>query len=228
MRAVNETSGAAVAAAVAELLEPRRAALLEELAELVALDSPSDDLTALARAADWLQQRFAQLGEVMVSQTADGRRHLVLATPGADARSPLLLCHYDTVWPVGTAAERPLRIDGSVAHGAGVLDMKASILCAGQALFALRELGVPHAARLSLSADEEIGNHASRARIEALARDAVAALVLEPPLPGGVLKTARKGHAHGSCGRTAAPRTPASPSRRAPARWLRLHTRSFG
>jgi glutamate carboxypeptidase len=43
------------------------------------------------------------------------------------------------------------------------------------------------------SADEEIGSHASRAQIEALAQQSQLILVLEPALPGGVVKTARKG-----------------------------------
>src|SRR6185436_11865180 len=41
--------------------------------------------------------------------------------------------------------------------------------------------------------DEEIGSGTSRAYIEETARRAAAVLVLEPALPGGALKTARKG-----------------------------------
>jgi glutamate carboxypeptidase len=41
--------------------------------------------------------------------------------------------------------------------------------------------------------DEEIGSGTSRAAIEAEARDAQAVFVLEPSLPNGALKTARKG-----------------------------------
>jgi glutamate carboxypeptidase len=41
--------------------------------------------------------------------------------------------------------------------------------------------------------DEEIGSGTSRETIEATARESAAVLVLEPALPGGALKTARKG-----------------------------------
>ena len=41
--------------------------------------------------------------------------------------------------------------------------------------------------------DEEIGSNTSRALIEAEARRATAVLVFEPSLPGGALKTSRKG-----------------------------------
>jgi glutamate carboxypeptidase len=43
------------------------------------------------------------------------------------------------------------------------------------------------------TSDEEIGSPGSRAAIEAEARGAAFVLVLEPPLPGGHVKTARKG-----------------------------------
>ncbi len=41
--------------------------------------------------------------------------------------------------------------------------------------------------------DEEVGSETSRAAIEALARECSAVLVLEPSLPGGAVKTSRKG-----------------------------------
>jgi glutamate carboxypeptidase len=47
--------------------------------------------------------------------------------------------------------------------------------------------------RVLFTADEEIGSPTSRALIEEAAAGALAAYVLESPLPGGTLKTARKG-----------------------------------
>jgi glutamate carboxypeptidase len=44
-----------------------------------------------------------------------------------------------------------------------------------------------------LTSDEELGSQTSRAMVEAAARGALAALVLEPTGDGGALKTARKG-----------------------------------
>jgi glutamate carboxypeptidase len=46
---------------------------------------------------------------------------------------------------------------------------------------------------LLATSDEETGSATSRPVIEALARASAAALVLEPAIPGGALKTARKG-----------------------------------
>jgi glutamate carboxypeptidase len=52
--------------------------------------------------------------------------------------------------------------------------------------------GGAHVAFL-LTSDEETGSETSRALIQSQARQAEAVLVLEPSLPGGALKTARKG-----------------------------------
>jgi glutamate carboxypeptidase len=49
--------------------------------------------------------------------------------------------------------------------------------------------------QLLFTPDEETGSASSQERIIALGRDAAAVLVPEPPLPGGALKTARKGWA---------------------------------
>jgi len=62
------------------------------------------------------------------------------------------------------------------------------------AVEALRATGTPHAPVTMLwTTDEEIGSGTSRETIEATARESAAVLVLEPALPGGALKTARKG-----------------------------------
>jgi glutamate carboxypeptidase len=106
----------------------------------------------------------------------------------------LLLGHLDTVWPVGTLERMPVRRDGDRVHGPGTFDMKAGIAIGVAAVNALRATATPHPPVTMLwTTDEEIGSGTSRAFIEAEAREARAVLVLEPALPGGALKTARKG-----------------------------------
>jgi glutamate carboxypeptidase len=51
----------------------------------------------------------------------------------------------------------------------------------------------PRGVEVLFTSDEEIGSPTSRSLIEGLARHSAYALVLESPLPGGRLKTARKG-----------------------------------
>jgi glutamate carboxypeptidase len=76
-----------------------------------------------------------------------------------------------------------------------VFDMKAGIAIAMLAARAVVETGTPLSRRLVMlwTTDEEIGSASSRAAIEDEARRSAAVLVLEPSLPGGALKTQRKG-----------------------------------
>src|SRR5229473_1622044 len=104
------------------------------------------------------------------------------------------LGHFDTVWPIGTLERMPLHRHGDRLHGPGTFDMKGGIAIALGAIDALRATGIPHAPITMLwTTDEEIGSATSREMIESEARRSAAVLVLEPALPGGALKTARKG-----------------------------------
>jgi glutamate carboxypeptidase len=80
-------------------------------------------------------------------------------------------------------------------HGPGVFDMKAGIAIGMLATRALLETGVSLSRRIVMlwTTDEEVGSATSRAAIEDEARRSDAVLVLEPSLPGGAVKTARKG-----------------------------------
>jgi glutamate carboxypeptidase len=116
--------------------------------------------------------------------------HLRAELPGRGA--PLLLSgHVDTVWPVGTLAEMPFRIDGDHAFGPGVYDMKG---CLVLMLAAIRAAGDERRAlRVFLTADEEMGSRTGRPLLEAAAQGVDAAFVVEPPGASGNLKTSRKG-----------------------------------
>jgi glutamate carboxypeptidase len=80
-------------------------------------------------------------------------------------------------------------------HGPGVYDMKAGIALTMLALRVLFRLGIPlrHRVVLLFTADEETGSATSRRILEEEADRSAAVLVVEPPLPDGSLKTARKG-----------------------------------
>lgn len=160
------------------------------LEELCALDAPTGDAEALRATEELLAARLAALG-AEVARHPGG--HLE-ARLGRGARPALLLCHYDTVWPRGTAAARPLRIEGGVAFGPGVFDMRGGIAAALEAARSLSESGrLRRPLTLLLTADEESGSRTSRDLIVDRGRRAAFALVPEPPLPGGRLKSARKG-----------------------------------
>lgn len=169
------------------------------LGELVRIESASDDPAGLNAMADRLVELFGAFGQLERHRTGpDGASHLVLSVPGADPGLPpiAVLGHYDTVWPRGTLARLPSRVDerGRLT-GPGCFDMKGGLVLLYHALRELRATGrLPRrGARVLFSCDEEVRSRTARPLIDSLARDAAAALVLEAPLPGGALKTARKG-----------------------------------
>jgi len=193
--------GGAVAANVRAALEPRRQSMIDLLGRLVGIESPSDDPAALGRMADALDELFGPLGSLESLPAPDGRgRNLRLSLDGGSgdpgAQPAVALCHYDTVWPLGTIERIPFAVDPQgVARGPGCFDMKAGIVVLYFALQALREAGQPlrRPLKVLFTCDEEVGSPTSRALIESTARPCAVAYVLESPLPGGTLKTARKG-----------------------------------
>ncbi|HEY2057061.1 MAG TPA: M20 family metallopeptidase [Amycolatopsis sp.] len=180
-----------------EWVRAHREDLLADLAEYVGIETPSDDKESLRRGLSWVDGWLRErLGEPASVREVDGGRHgdmKVYDYPGSGEQPILLLCHYDTVWPLGTLAGWPFTVDGDRASGPGVFDMKSGLVHAVWALRALDAAGLPRpAVRLVLNGDEEIGSPASRPVIEAAAEGTRATLVFEASADGAV-KTARKG-----------------------------------
>jgi len=184
-----------------DFLRSSRPDWLEALRGLVNHESPSRDKAALDALAQTLAGRFEAIGgRVSVVANPVGGDHLLARFfedgPNlSDARPTLILGHFDTVWPRGTLASMPFRVEGERAFGPGVYDMKASLVQVGFALDAIRklELRPRKPVEVLMTSDEEIGSPSSRALIEEQARAADEVLVVEPPLADGSLKTARKG-----------------------------------
>jgi glutamate carboxypeptidase len=180
-----------LAADIRRELEPRRQEMVDLLGSLVSIESPSDDPPSLERLADALESLFSTYGPV-----ERVGRHVHLSVEGDEAPHAVALCHYDTVWPLGTLERIPFSVDpDGVARGPGCFDMKGGIVLLHFALQALRSRGLRPRRQLQVlfTCDEEIGSPTSRGLIESTAQGAAVAYVLESPLPGGTLKTARKG-----------------------------------
>ncbi len=178
----------------------RQNAILALIRELVEQETTSREEAPLNQitqfVAAWLQP-FATQIQVYPSPGYGSHLCARLAFGHADnAPSVLIVGHLDTVWPVGTLARLPFHItEERLAHGPGIFDMKSGVAIVLHALEAIATQNLPtqHPVTLLLTCDEEIGSKTSRYLVEAEARRAVAALVLEPPIPGGIVKTGRKG-----------------------------------
>ena len=103
--------------------------------------------------------------------------------------------HMDTVFDEGTAAERPFRVEGDIARGPGVSDMKGGLLTGFPAVEALQEAGFDAFGRITYvcNPDEEIGSPFSGPVIRELAPEHDAAFVLEGARANGDIVSARKG-----------------------------------
>jgi len=169
--------------------------LLEFIDELVSIESPTDDIAAVNRCGAALQARLEGLGAVVTPVRPSGAGDHVRASFGSGDRQVLLLGHFDTVWPVGQLQKMPLETRDGRRHGPGIFDMKAGIALATLATRAVMAAGPLPGTRIVMlwTTDEETGSATSRALIEAEARKSDAVLVFEPSLPGGALKTSRKG-----------------------------------
>ena len=170
------------------------ATIIDTIERLVMLESPSTDKAAVDRCGHELTRMLRAAGADVETFPQQERGDHIRARWGSGERPVLILGHFDTVWPIGTLTKMPLKRDGSRLHGPGTFDMKAGIAIGIAAVAALRGTNTPHPPVTMLwTTDEEIGSGTSRALIEDEATRSRAVLVLEPALPGGALKTARKG-----------------------------------
>jgi glutamate carboxypeptidase len=163
--------------------------LLADLQRLVDVESPSLDRDALTRSA----VNLAALIEQRTGRAAtlvDGPAGPHVHWSGGGEPAVLILGHHDTVFPIGTLAERPFAVADGHVTGPGVFDMKAGIV---QAIHAVAALDDAAGVELLFTADEEVGSDTSRALLEERARACGNVLVLEPSADGGAVKTGRKG-----------------------------------
>jgi len=164
------------------------------LKKLVEIESPSHDREAVNRIGVMVIEEARRLGaQIEIIPNQETGDH-VISRWGSGAGGILLLCHMDTVFPLGTLPKTPYReIDGKI-FGPGTLDMKAGIVICLAALEELQNAGgLKRPVTMLCTSDEEIGSDTSRELIERLAKESAAVFVFEPALVDGSLKTWRKG-----------------------------------
>ncbi|MEM7127156.1 MAG: M20 family metallopeptidase [Chloroflexota bacterium] len=183
--------------------------MLDVIEELVCHETPSGDKARLDAFAQLLADKLTSAGaqtELITNPTTGN--HLRATFGHADDKNisreehkkpALILCHYDTVWPVGSLETHPFRVDEQGwAFGPGIFDMQSSLVLSEYALRAIQDLNLslPRPVTILITSDEETGSRTSRELIESEAQKSAYVLVMESPLPNGVLKTTRKGCGH--------------------------------
>lgn len=182
-----------------EYFANRKDELLAFIRELVELESPSGDESGSVAVVDLLVKSARDIDGVTsierIASPGYGEHLLLRAFGGGNSSlgAIMLVGHTDTVHARGSLRDRPWRAEGNRIYAPGIFDMKANCALAIEALRACSILGFRREVILLLTCDEETGSETGRALIEANAREASYAFVLEPPAIGGRVKTGRKG-----------------------------------
>ncbi|MDP1582181.1 MAG: M20 family metallopeptidase [Bradyrhizobium sp.] len=173
-------------------------AILDGIRRWVEIETPTEAPEQVNKLATVVADGYRDLPvaiERVAGHSGCGDHLVVRSAWGQDTPGILVLSHLDTVHPIGFIERLPFKVEGDVAFGPGIYDMKGGaylayhafrLLCAGGER---PPLGVT---QLYVS-DEEIGSPTSRALIEAEGRKAKYVLVTEPARDGGKIVTGRKG-----------------------------------
>lgn len=172
----------------------RLAPATDLLRELVEIESPSRDPAGVARLGTRLAAELEGLGLRCELPPVEGAGPWLLARSPTAGAPVMLLGHLDTVWPVGTLARRPVRVEGDRFHGPGSYDMKAGLVVIVEALRLLAAEGRPLPPLTVLATPlEETGSGPYRERMLDEMRACRACLGFEPAGEAGAVKTGRKG-----------------------------------
>jgi glutamate carboxypeptidase len=181
-----------------EWLATQGSAMSDLLSQVVNIDSGSGDEAGVRQVAALLRGRLEAAGIAVNTLDQPGWGECLWArVEGSDpaAQGHLqLMGHMDTVFPQGTAAQRPYTVEGHKAFGPGVADMKSGLVMNVFVAEALARFG-GHAlpVHLLFTCDEEVGSPACRTLIRERVHCARAVLNAEPGRISGNVVNERKG-----------------------------------
>jgi glutamate carboxypeptidase len=176
---------------------PAQLALLEKI---VNIDSGTGDAAGAAKVMAVLVPELKAIGFAVETLPAEGKGYgdnVVARIAGKGKGRLLIIAHVDTVFPAGTVAERPFRMDDKRAYGPGVSDEKGGVVEAVTALKLLHELKETNYASITflIETSEETGSPGTRKLIDRLVREADVELNMEPGDAPDAITVWRKGSA---------------------------------
>lgn len=166
-------------------------AMLEGLRPWIECESPTWDAGAVSRMMALAARDLADAGAVVetIPGTGGFGDSIRASFPHPDRGRPGILVsgHMDTVHPVGTLEKLPFRVEGRLAYGPGIMDMKGGNYVMLEAMRQILRAGLqtPLPVTFLFTPDEEVGTPATRGLIEDAARGQRAVLVPEPASADG-------------------------------------------
>lgn len=184
--------------AIKSAIDDKRQEMFEFLEKLVNQDSytkEKDDVDRLGQIlVNWFQEH--RYDTQVIRQEQYGNQILASIKGNMPGKIAIMM-HMDTVFPRGTAQQRPFSHDERRMYGPGAADMKSGIVTALYASWIVNSLYKSSHCDLELilTGDEEIASPCSRPIIEERVKNAQAVFNMEPARKDGSVVTARRGSA---------------------------------
>ena len=184
--------------AILPLAQQELPAVLETLRELTSVDSGTGQAPGLGAVVAQIERVAKSMGGEVERVTPANNvagPNVVVTFKGTGQRKIMLMSHMDTVYVAGTAAARPMRIDGNRAIAPGIADDKGGIAVFLHAMKILKARGFQDYERVTMvfNSDEERGSSGSRDLIRSRAQQHDVVLSGEPTSPQEVIVLATSG-----------------------------------
>lgn len=163
---------------------------LENLKTLVNVDCGSNTPEGLQFVTNFFKDLYSDW--IVEYHELNGKNPaLVIKNRDVDKFDFLFIGHNDTVFPEGTVAERQFKIEGDIATGPGVYDMKSGLLSMYEVAKEFKDSKFNIC--IIINTDEEISSLISRDLITEMGKRTKYALVFEPARKTGNMVSERKG-----------------------------------
>ena len=139
---------------------------LKDLEEVVNIDCGSNTCDGVTRVAEIMKRHYDEIGfatELVDLGDKAGRGLFATNKPGAEKFDIMFNAHLDTVYPEGTVAQRPFRVEDGTVYGPGCADCKAGVIAIFHALKNARKEDLDRLAiAVCYNPDEEVSSLSSR------------------------------------------------------------------
>lgn len=181
------------------IIESLNEEYLQFMIDICNIESPTDYKEGVDRVGKYFSDKATQKGWLVESQSQEISGDCICITMNPDAKgAPVCFSgHMDTVHPVGSFGDNPVRFDNEKIYGPGVIDCKGGLAASFMAMDALERCGFKERpVKLILQSDEENGSRNSKKTtvqyMYEKAKGCRAFLNTEPHTKGGIIIT-RKG-----------------------------------